>query len=262
MADNGQSSFGTAKMKTRTALFLLLVLVVNLGSGLSLKFGEFKRTKKLGGLHPEISASIILRRRPFLLTHLICIHGSNIFMQNAIAADKTDTVAPQLPAAPEEKSGLVVLRVAEVMSFQEKILRAVCFGDVPDVNISPQQIVYGTQLLLRNSNLDGNMRLMIRNDVPRKNRNNASRLAAGIMNGIQGISARAAAVNGPFKNENMLEIADMYKDVRLQLAELFDMMPLASQSRYFGYMVEVTQYEKKIADGSYNPDFDKVPGFN
>ena len=249
-------------MKTTPALFLLLVLVVNLRSGLSFKFGEFKRTKKFVGLHSEISENTMLRRRSFLLTNLICIHGSNIFRQNAFAADETDTVAPQLPAAPEEKSGLVVLRVAEVMNFQEKILRAVCFGDVPDVNISPQQIIYGTQLLLRNSNLDGNMRLMIRNEVPRKTRGNASRLAAGIMNGIQDISARAAAVNGPFKNEDMLEIADMYKDVRLQLAELFDMMPPASQSRYFGYMVEVTQYEKKIADGSYNPDFDRVPGFN
>ena len=33
---------------------------------------------------------------------------------------------PNIPAGPEEKSGLVVLRVAEVAQFQEKILRAIC----------------------------------------------------------------------------------------------------------------------------------------
>ena len=32
---------------------------------------------------------------------------------------------PNIPAGPEEKSGLVVLRVAEVAQFQEKILRAI-----------------------------------------------------------------------------------------------------------------------------------------
>ena len=60
----------------------------------------------------------------------------------------------------------------------------------------------------------------------------------------------------------MIEVADLYKGMRQQLAELFDLMPDNAQSRYFGYMSDVTQYEKKIAGGSYNPDFDNVPGFN
>ena len=72
----------------------------------------------------------------------------------------------------------------------------------------------------------------------------------------------AAKVDGPFSRSDMIEVADLYRSLRLQLAELFDLLDDKSQSKYFGYMVEVTQYERKIADGSYNPDFDNVPGFN
>ena len=54
-------------------------------------------------------------------------------------AEEEDQVAynnPNIPAGPEEKSGLVVLRVAEVAQFQEKILRAIrecdaCFRSCP-----------------------------------------------------------------------------------------------------------------------------------
>ena len=38
------------------------------------------------------------------------------------------------------KAGLVVLRVAEVAQFQEKILRAILNGDLTDVVVTPQQM--------------------------------------------------------------------------------------------------------------------------
>ena len=41
-------------------------------------------------------------------------------------------------------AGLIVLRVAEVAQFQEKILRAILNGDLKDVVVTPQQIVFGT----------------------------------------------------------------------------------------------------------------------
>jgi hypothetical protein len=37
-------------------------------------------------------------------------------------------------------AGLVVLRVAEVAQFQEKILRAILNGDLTDVVVTPQQM--------------------------------------------------------------------------------------------------------------------------
>jgi len=37
-------------------------------------------------------------------------------------------------------AGLIVLRVAEVAQFQEKILRAILNGDITDVIITPQQM--------------------------------------------------------------------------------------------------------------------------
>ena len=38
------------------------------------------------------------------------------------------------------KAGLVVLRVAEVAQFQEKILRAILNGDLTDVVVTPQHM--------------------------------------------------------------------------------------------------------------------------
>lgn len=39
-----------------------------------------------------------------------------------------------------DTAGLVVLRVAEVAQFQEKILRAILNGDIKDVVVTPQQM--------------------------------------------------------------------------------------------------------------------------
>ena len=76
----------------------------------------------------------------------------------------------------EEKSGLVVLRVAEVCNFQEKLLRSLARCDNPATandkdqfgnpycggeaySVNPTQIVFGTGVMLRNANLDGNLKV-------------------------------------------------------------------------------------------------------
>ena len=93
----------------------------------------------------------------------------------------------------QETSGLVVLRVAEVCNFQEKLLRTISkcsgpnakdlldqfglpyCGDSGAYTVSPTQILFGTGLLLRNSNLDGNLKLMIQTEVPKKQQPSRSR---------------------------------------------------------------------------------------
>mmetsp|Transcript_30469 Transcript_30469/g.62824 ORF Transcript_30469/g.62824 Transcript_30469/m.62824 type:complete len:191 (-) Transcript_30469:235-807(-) len=116
---------------------------------------------------------------------------------------------PNLPPGPEERSGLVVLRVAEVAQFQEKILRAVLNGDIPDVTITPQQIVFGTQILLRNSNIAGNMKLMIETEIPRSKQKDAAIKAANTMNALQAVSSRAAKVEKEFGPIDLEELADL-----------------------------------------------------
>ena len=81
--------------------------------------------------------------------------------REAAAGDSYDDGRPDY----DEVSGLVVLRVAEVAAFQEKLLRALYQGADIGVPVTPQQIVFGTQVLLRNSNIDGNMKLMIQTEV-------------------------------------------------------------------------------------------------
>ena len=120
------------------------------------------------------------------------------------ALPKEGALAP-LPASAfiagtdEEKSGLVVLRVAEVCNFQEKLLRSLaacanpstqdakdqfgnpyCGGEAYSVN--PVQIVFGTGVMLRNANLDGNLKLMIYTEVPEPQRRAAVSQGVKIMN--------------------------------------------------------------------------------
>jgi len=45
-----------------------------------------------------------------------------------------------LPRLKLISAGLIVLRVAEVAQFQEKILRAILNGDIKDVVVTPQQM--------------------------------------------------------------------------------------------------------------------------
>lgn len=178
----------------------------------------------------------------------------------AIAADGYDN--PNIPAQPEEKSGLIVLRVAEVAQFQEKILRAILNGDLEDVVVTPQQVVFGTQILLRNSNIAGNIKLMIETEIDRENNEAASRTAANAMNAIQKISSTAAKVEGPLSPIDYEELADLYRLVRVELNSLFELLPDKEREKYYGYFVAVTAYEKKIAEGVYNPDLDGVLKFD
>ena len=110
----------------------------------------------------------------------------------------------------DEVSGLVVLRVAEVCNFQEKLLRTIATCSKPNAgklldqfglpycgesaaySVNPSQILFGTGLLLKNSNLDGNMKLMISQDVPRKQRQDAVKDAVAIMNTFNNLVKVAA----------------------------------------------------------------------
>ena len=186
---------------------------------------------------------------------------SQSFLAPAFAEDENDYDNPDMPEAPEERSGLVVLRVAEVCNFQEKILRAVVAKDI-DAIVSPQQIVFGTKILLRNSNVAGNMKLMIETEIPKKNRALASKSAVKTMNTIQSISVYAAKILRPFTDDEMIEVADLYLEARLQLNSMYEFLTPAGKDKYYGYFMKVTEYEKKIAEGVYNPEIDGKLNFD
>jgi len=169
---------------------------------------------------------------------------------------------PNIPAGPEEKSGLVVLRVAEVAQFQEKILRAILNGDIKDVVVTPQQLVFGTQILLRNSNVAGNMKLMIDNEIPWNRQREARIRAANTMNALQKISSDAAKIEREMSPAEYEEFANLYRLVRVELNGLYELLNAKEKDKYYGYFVAVTEYEKKIAEGIYNPDLDGVLKFD
>jgi len=155
-----------------------------------------------------------------------------------------------------------VLRVAEVAQFQEKILRAILNGDIKDVVVTPQQIVFGTQILLRNSNIAENMSLMIDNEIPRKNQKQARIRAANSMNTLQKISSTAASIEREMSPSDYDKIANLYRLLRVELNSLYELLSAKERNKYYGYFVEVTEYEKKIAEGVYNPDLDGVLKFD
>ena len=177
------------------------------------------------------------------------------FLAHSFAEDNMDYDNPDMPDAPEERSGLVVLCVAEVCNFQEKILRAVVAKDI-DATVSPQQIVFGTKIFLKNSNIAGNMKLMIETEIPKKNRALASKSDVKTMNTIQSISAYSANIQKPFEDAEMLEVAGLYLNARLQLNTMYEFLTPEGKDKYNGYFMKVTEYEKKIAEGIYNPEID------
>ncbi|CAJ1968866.1 unnamed protein product [Cylindrotheca closterium] len=176
--------------------------------------------------------------------------------------DGNNPPLPDVPAAPEEKSGLVVLRVAEVAQFQEKILRSIVQGDLEGVKVAPLQFSFGTRILLKNSNLDGNMKLMIAEEIPRSKRKEAARNASNSMNILQDIITFSNSIQRDFEPKEMLLLADMYKALRINLNQLYEYLPQNEKDKYYGYFVAVTEYEKKIAEGVYNPDIDGILKFD
>merc|ERR1712194_94182 len=127
---------------------------------------------------------------------------------------------------------------------------------------TPQQLVFGTQILLRNSNLAGNMKLMIDDEIPKTNRKAAAVNSANAMNTLQKISSTAAKVEGPLSPADYDEIADLYRLLRVELNSLYELLAAKEKEKYSGYFVAVTEYEKKIAEGVYNPDLDGVLKFD
>ena len=162
----------------------------------------------------------------------------------AVAAGSYD--APDL----NEVSGLVVLRVAQVADFQEKLLREVAKGSDLGVPVTPQQFMFGTELLLQNSNLDGNIKLMIREEVPRDRRDEALKRAPQTMNALLAISGAAARIAdaGRFQltPDDARELAELYRNFRRELFFLFATLPQDAQKRYSGYADALLAYEKDL----------------
>uniref|UniRef100_A0A7S1ZSV3 Uncharacterized protein n=1 Tax=Trieres chinensis TaxID=1514140 RepID=A0A7S1ZSV3_TRICV len=219
-------------------------------------------TRKRQGLSDaaHIKEMPTITRRKLMATVLGSV-ASSTFTKSANAENREAIEQPDIPPGPEERSGLVVLRVAEVAQFQEKILRAVANGDL-DYIISPQQIVFGTQILLKNSNLDGNMKLMIYNEIPENKRDDAIVNAVEALNTLQSIILTAADVQRPFEKKELISMADMYRTVRLELNDMYEYLPPKEKAKYYGYFMAVTEYEKKVAEGTYNPDVDGVLRFD
>ena len=122
--------------------------------------------------------------------------------------------------------------------------------------------VLGTQILLRNSNIAGQMKLMIDNDIPEKNRREAAIKAANCMNALQKVSSTAAKIQTALGPADYEELANLYRLVRVELKSLYDLLPSREREKYYGYFIAVTEYEKKIAEGVYNPDLDGVLSFD
>lgn len=164
--------------------------------------------------------------------------------RRAAAADQYYDSRPQL----DEVAGLVVLRVAQVADFQEKLLREVAKGTDLGVPVTPQQFIFGTELLLRNSNIDGNIKLMIKSEVPRDSKELAIARAPVVMNDLTAITDRAKQVRTPLlSGRDASDIADLYAQFRRDLLLLFATLPPDLQKRYSGYADALLAYEKDLS---------------
>ena len=106
------------------------------------------------------------------------------------------------------------------------------------------------------------MKIMIDNEIPRQNQREAAIKAANTMNGLQKISSTAAKIERELGPADYEELANLYRLVRVELNSLYELLPNKERDKYYGYFVAVTEYEKKIAEGVYNPDLDGVLKFD
>lgn len=95
---------------------------------------------------------------------------------------------------------------------------------------------------------------MIDEEIPKSNQKVASIKAANAMNTLQKISSTAAKVEGSLGPADYDEIANLYRLLRVELNSLYELLAAKEKEKYYGYFVAVTEYEKKIAEGIYNPD--------
>jgi hypothetical protein len=149
--------------------------------------------------------------------------------------------------------------------FQEKLLRtlAACGNGAASANdaqdqfgnkycdgmtysVNPAQISFGTGLMLRNSNLDGNLKLMIQTEVPRSQRDMAIQDAVKIMNTFNKLASTAISYSS-FEAKDLLVVADIYAEARERLASFFDFLPAASKERFYNYADSVRKYEEKVS---------------
>jgi hypothetical protein len=79
---------------------------------------------------------------------------------------------------------------------------------------------------------------------------------------LQDLGKYAASIERDFEPIEMLQIAHMYRDVRMSLNQMYEYLPQKEKNKYYGYFVAVTDYEKKIAEGTYNPEIDGVLKFD
>ena len=100
------------------------------------------------------------------------------------------------------------------------------------------------------------MKLMIETEIPKKDRALASKSAVKTMDTIQSISAYSANIQRPFEDAEMLEVADLYLNAKLQLNTMYEFLTPEGKDKYNGYFMKITEYEKKIAEGIYNPEID------
>ncbi len=161
---------------------------------------------------------------------------------------------------------LVFILASYLALFESKqVYLSICAkvnGEIKDVVVTPQQLVFGTQILLRNSNVAGNMKMMIDDEIPRNRQREARIRAANTMNALQKISSNAAKIEREMSPAEYEEFANLYRLVRVELNGLYELLAEKERNKYYGYFVAVTEYEKKIAEGVYNPDLDGVLKFD
>lgn len=111
------------------------------------------------------------------------------------------------------------------------------------------QIAYGTKILLKNSNLDGNLKLTLRDAVPAQ-REEALAAAVVAMNTLGRILELASA-EGPveLRPASLTAYADLYAEARRALARVFSALPKDEQAKYYGFARELKEYEDRVAKG-------------
>ena len=78
------------------------------------------------------------------------------------------------------------------------------------------------------------MKLMIEDEIPRKNQKEAAIKAANAMNALQKISSTAAKIERELSPADYEEIANLYRLVRVELNSLYELLAKSEKDKYYG----------------------------
>lgn len=152
----------------------------------------------------------------------------------------------------EQPPGVILLRVAEVTSVQEGLLRRVVAAlhdeglqEDLGVVIGRGMLTNSVRVLLQKTDLDRNLSRDLDEGLPVSGRKRGEAYAQACIAALAKVAEVDSAGSGPMTEGELEQMADLYAEAREQLRLLFELFPEDAQKQMKEVARKVREYERK-----------------